>query len=285
MKVWDCLPKEISACLRACTDLREIRIRNNRPTRVNVGGQWYTVGEKGLASYGGGAALGVSCDEIVKRACNNSVYAYEKMLAQGFFTLEDGVRIGVCGNMSGAAEAVFRRYSSLCFRIPHCIGVANDEVMNCCGKGNVVVIGPPCSGKTTLLRDIAVKLSAKHSVLVADERGELFYDEKLLAACDCDVLKWASKRYVFEVGVRAMSPQWIVCDEISVEDTASVKEVVNSGVNIACSAHGKNVGEFVAKFGLKDQFVTAIVLGSIGSKRQIESLGGSNYIENRRNTY
>ena len=121
--------------------------------------------------------------------------------------------------------------------------------------------------------------------MVADERGELFYDEKLLAACDCDVLKWASKRYVFEVGVRAMSPQWIVCDEISVEDTASVKEVVNSGVNIACSAHGKNVGEFAAKFGLQDQFAAAIVLDSIGSKRQIELLGGSNYIENRQNTF
>lgn len=271
MKMWDCLPDEISLRLRGCTDVREIRIRNGRPVRVNIGGRWYVLGETGLGSrYDDGIVASLCCDDIVKLACNNSVYAYEKMLAKGYFTLDDGVRIGVCGEMSAASEPVFRRFSSLCLRVPHHVGVADSEVMECCQKGNVVVIGPPCSGKTTMLRDIAVKLSDKCNVLVADERGELFYDDKLQH--NCDVIKWANKRYTFDVGVRSMSPQWIVCDELSCEDIVAVRSVASSGVHIACSVHGNDLDEFEHRFGMRETFVSAIVLNSVGKKRRVECI-------------
>lgn len=269
MKVWDCLPDEISARLRECSDVREIRIRDGRHVRVNIGNRWYILGKKEFILHGAeGIVSSQCCDDIVRRACNNSVYAYEKMLAKGFFTLDDGVRIGVCGDVSASDEPVFRKYTSLCFRIPHYIGIADSDVMDCCQKGNVVVVGPPCSGKTTMLRDIAVKLSEKYNVLVADERGELFYDEKLHH--NCDVLKWAKKNYTFDVGVRSMSPDWIVCDELALDDISSIKYVASSGVKIACSVHGKNVSELERKFGITDIFATAIVLGTAGTKRIVE---------------
>lgn len=85
MKLWDCLPKAVGDKLRGVTNLREIRLRNDKPVKVNVGGQWYTVGDKGLfATDKNAPLLDETCDDIVKRACNNSVYAYEKMLAKGF---------------------------------------------------------------------------------------------------------------------------------------------------------------------------------------------------------
>ena len=261
MKLLDCLPYEVSESLYAQKDIREIRIRNGRAVRVNVGGKWYFLGARGLVQQRGSALiLDDVCDGIVKRVCNNSIYAYEKMLAKGFFTLEDGVRVGVCGQVAGSNEAVFQKYTSLCFRVPHHVSCVDNATFSQCAKGNVVVIGPPCSGKTTFLRDLSVKLSQENNVLVVDERGELFYDNELLGRTNCDVLKWTSKAYAYEVGVRSMSPNWIVCDELSVDDIPSIKSVVSSGVNIACSAHGYSVEDFEKKFGLSNFFKTAIIL-------------------------
>ena len=263
MKLLDCLPSEVSDALYKQKDVREIRIRNGRAVRLNVGGQWYMLGKSGLVQQRGGAiTLDDVCDGIVKRACNNSIYAYEKMLAKGFFTLEDGVRVGVCGQVAGSKEAVFQKYTSLCFRIPHHVACVDAVTLAQCSKGNVVVIGPPCSGKTTFLRDLSVKLSQDSNVLVVDERGELFYENDLLYSSNCDVLKWTSKAYAFDVGVRSLSPQWIVCDELSSDDVASVRAAVNSGVNVACSAHGYSLEDFSSKFALSCFFKTAIILDS-----------------------
>lgn len=269
MKVWDCLPSEISDKLRGLTDVREIRIRNNRPVRVNVAGTWYFVGTNCLSQNGGGIVLKESCDQIVRRACFNSVYTYEKMLASGFFTMDDGVRVGVCGAVAGAKEPVFQSYSSLCFRIPHNLRVVDEKTFDIVCRGSVAVIGPPCSGKTTFLRDLSTKLSRHYNVLVADERGELFFDGNVSDNSDCDVLKWASKSYAFDVAVRAMSPQWIVCDELCSDDAEAIRSCLNSGVNLACSLHGKNIEDFEQKIGLFKEFATFVVLSQIGDRPKI----------------
>ena len=273
MKLFDCLPIELADALYPLRDVRELRIRNNRAVRVNVSGQWYYVGSSGLSQVAAKAiVVGDVCDTIVKCACNNSVYAYEKMLAKGFFTLEDGVRVGVCGHVAGNHDVVFRKYTSLCFRIPHHVSCVDSKTLSQCRKGNVVVIGPPCSGKTTFLRDLSVKLSQQCSVLVADERGELFYDDELINSCNCDVLKWSSKAYAFEVGIRAMSPDYIVCDELADSDIGFVKSCLNSGVHIACSVHGFSLDDFVNKFGIEKDFTTVIVLNKSNQDFQVKSL-------------
>ena len=273
MKLFDCLPGDIVDALYQLKDIRELRIRNGRPVKVNVAGQWYYVSGSGLTqNIAQAIVLDNVCDNIVKIACNNSIYAYEKMLAKGFFTLEDGVRAGVCGHVAGSCDVVFRKYTSLCFRIPHNVSCVDNDTLSKCRMGNVVVIGPPCSGKTTFLRDLSVKLSRQYSVLVVDERGELFYDENLLSACNCDVLKWSSKAYAFEVGVRAMSPDYIVCDELADSDITAVRSCINSGVNIACSVHGFSLRDFAQKFGMENDFATAIVLNKSKLNFEVKSL-------------
>ena len=276
MKLFDCLPINIVEALYPLKDVRELRIRNNRAVKVNVVGQWYYVCSSGLTQNVSKAIVVEDvCDRIVRLACNNSVYAYEKMLAKGFFTLEDGVRVGVCGHVAGSHDVVFRKYTSLCFRIPHYVSCVDDVTFSRCQKGNVVVIGPPCSGKTTFLRDLAVKLSKQYSVLVVDERGELFYDDELINSCNCDVLKWSNKAYAFEVGIRAMSPDYIVCDELADSDLPFVKSCINSGVNIACSVHGFTAEDFAQKFGMEKDFNTAIVLQRNKFDLQVKTLNNS----------
>ena len=264
---------ELADAICSLKDIRELRVRNNRAVKLNVGGQWYYLCSSGLTQNVAKAiVLGDVCDQIVKIACNNSIYAYEKMLAKGLFTLEDGIRVGVCGHVAGTHDVVFRKYTSLCFRIPHHVSCVDKATLEQCKKGNTVVIGPPCSGKTTFLRDLSVKLSKQYSVLVVDERGELFYEDELISSCDCDVLKWSSKAYAFEVGTRAMSPDYIVCDELSDTDIQFVRLCVSSGVKIACSAHGFTVSDFSAKFGLENDFATAIVLNKENLAYQVKCL-------------
>ena len=262
MKLLECLPCDIADGLSKTQDLRELRIRNGGAVKLNVGGRWYYLGARGtLNTFARGAiVVGEVCDDIVKRACSNSVYAHEKSLANGFFTLEDGVRVGVCGEVFGTDKTVFRQYSSLCFRVPHYVNCVSDKVLQRCIGSNTLVIGAPAAGKTTYLRDLAVKLGQSYNVLVVDERGELFYDNTLLGSSGCDALKWCSKSYAFDVGLRAMSPDYIVCDELAESDVAFVKACLNSGVHLVCSAHGESGDDFNKRFGLLDSFGVVVNL-------------------------
>ncbi len=264
MKLLDCLPLEISDSLQKIRDIRELRIRDNCAVKINVAGHWYCLGKNGLllASAKSAIVADKDCDEIVKKVCGNSIYAYEKSLANGYFTLEDGTRIGVCGHLFGKDKKVFQKYTSLCFRVPHYVNCVTDEVLNKCIHCNTLVLGVPASGKTTYLRDIAVKLGPNYNVLVVDERGELFYDENLIALSNCDVLKWSDKLYAFEAGARALSPQYIVCDELSTDDIPFVKSCIASGIRLICSAHASTEKDFDTRFGLLDLFGLVVNLNS-----------------------
>lgn len=264
MKLFDCLPSEIATHLQDIDDLRELRIRNGGAVKVNVGGRWYYLGVSGalVTIQRRALVIGKVCDDIVKKACANSVYAYEKKLANGFLTLEDGVRVGVCGQVTRSDKRVFQQFTSLCFRVPHYINCVTVDMLEKCKSGNAVVIGVPASGKTTYLRDIAMKLGQAYNVLVVDERGELFFDDNLTTSSGCDVLKWSDKLYAFEVGARAMSPQYIICDELSEEDIPFVRSCVSSGIKLICSAHATNEEDFNKRFGLLDCFNYVINLNN-----------------------
>lgn len=242
MNCTDCLPQEIGAYLKNVQELRELRLRNGKAIKVNVGGRWFWLGKNSLLTSPQRALRFENiCDDFVKKACNQSVYAYEKMLAQGFFTLSDGSRVGVCGVVG--ASGTFKKYTSLCVRLAKYVGCATTNFCD-----SVVVAGPPRSGKTTFLRDFACKLSHTQNVVVVDERGEF-------SACRgfddgfCDVLAFCEKKYAFEVAVRAMSPDWIVCDELAQSEFSLLQNASASGVKVAASLHAENLDELSQRLG------------------------------------
>lgn len=259
MKFTECLPHWIVDCV-ANKDVREIRLRNNSSVRVNVAGQWWCCDAEGLTkSLATCKKLDVLCDDLVKLACNDSIFAYETMLAEGYFTLDDGSRFGVAGAYSSAGN-VFREYTSICIRIPHCINCANKYLIDTVKLGSTLIVGAPATGKTTLLRDIATKLSTLHNVVVVDERGEL---DVCGALNNCDVLKWTSKAVGVEMALRCLSPNYILCDELSAADYIWLPRAVCSGINVVATLHASSVDE-VKKIGVDlANFKTAIICKSI----------------------
>ncbi len=255
MNCIECLPPAAEKVLHGLENIREIRLRNGKGIKVNIGGVWFWVGHNALLTAPTNALRFEDvCDSYVKKACNQSVYAYEKMLAKGFFTLGDGARVGVCGVQ--AEDGIFQRYTSLCIRTANFV--------HCCVEDfcqSVVVAGPPRSGKTTYLRDLACKLSQRCEVVIVDERGEISSCGGFEKRSNCDVFKYASKRYAFEVAVRSMSPDWIVCDELSEYDLPLLPLACASGVRVAASVHAADLSSLKARLGRHlDNFHSAVLL-------------------------
>jgi zinc transport system ATP-binding protein len=92
------------------------------------------------------------------RMCGGSLYSHAPTIAEGYLTLDGGVRVGVCGRAACEGGEVIGVYdvSGLCIRIPAHFSVSGREICNLMQKfrytKGVLIYAPPGVGKTTLLR-------------------------------------------------------------------------------------------------------------------------------------
>lgn len=233
--------------------IREIRLRNGKPVTFDVGGNKFFVCNGVLCknSVGALSVTGKEISEVLEKATEGSIFTYEKQLTEGYLTLQDGARIGIGGQLSFSEDgrAYYRSLQSMCIRIAHCIEGASKCLWGQ-EKCNVLVCGQPASGKTTFIRDYAQYLSQRCNVLVADERGEItLCDGFDKDAIFCDVLLWGSKKFCFETGVRSLSPDVIVCDELSMSDRDSLRYALTCGVYVVASVHASGEEDVRAKLG------------------------------------
>lgn len=242
-------------------DLCEIRIRVAQPILLRFLNNQCFLGKNGIVLDKQLAVLPSKeeVEEIVFLACNKSVYAYIGQLLNGFLPYLGGTRIGVCGEVVLNNEKIIslKNFSSINIRIPH-------EIKNCSFKvkkyfsdplKSVLVVSRPSCGKTTFLRDMIYQLRDKKiNTLIVDEREELsgIKDGKSSFALNdtCDVLTNCSKKFAFEWGIRSMSPELIVCDEIFKNDLDLIKMVAQSGVKIFASIHADSVFNALTKLEL-----------------------------------
>ena len=221
----------------------ELRLRANKPTRIYYYDDWAYLGMYGIAHRKENA---IYCDindiaDCVFRAGKCSVYAIEEQIKRGFITAENGERVGLAGEFvfDKGEPLTIRNITGLCVRVPHeKIGCSTEVYQRCMSDKlySTLICSPPGLGKTTILRDVARKICEKtrYNVLICDERGEIGVGE---VGDSADLLRFGDKNTTLEVGIRAMRPDVIITDELSVADCASLERAVNAGIIIIASAH------------------------------------------------
>lgn len=187
--------------------------------------------------------------------CGHSIHTYEEQLAEGFFTVEGGHRIGVAGGLRYENGRVvgFRWLSGLNIRISRDYFIALPEritgYLEKCW-GNLLVVGPPGSGKTTLLRSIIRELQQRNlRFTVVDTRRELV---PVAMGAPCYT---GTRSDGILYSLRGMNPQFIVCDEIaSREDILAIQQALGAGVRVIASMHGErsSFSERVQAIGMSE---------------------------------
>ena len=256
----ECISNIIN-CKICVKELSEIRIRKNKPIVVFIKGQPYYICKNGLSCSIEEALFADQemINDIIYKSSDYSIYAVNEQIKQGFIMLENGIRIGIGGNVVCENNNIktITNWNSLNIRIPHNIKnfslCAFDEIINETGINNALIISPPGAGKTTFLRDFVYQLS-KHNycinVGIIDERGEISggNNSGLDLGNYCDIISYCTKSQGFNMFIRAMNPSLIVTDEIgSEQDIQCLINAMNSGVKVVATIHASSIEQLKRK--------------------------------------
>lgn len=246
--------------------LNEIRLRREQPLILVFGKCCLFITEKGkLLNHYSEQAYVVDDDEfdlIFRRLNNYSVHSVIDNLTRGFITADGGNRIGVTSTAVFKDRQVssVKDISSLNIRIANEVKDCSRPILNMLyinAFPSIIVASPPAGGKTTFLRDFARLLAGGFNnryrkVAIVDERNEIAYKGINGINADIgyntDVLTGFPKSVGIEMAIRTLSPEIIVCDEISSSDEVSaIADGFLSGVKFAVSVHASSRSELAGK--------------------------------------
>lgn len=281
------LPNELKA------SVQEIRIRAEKPLVLSMGRKTMFVDKAFELSDSIENSVTASFDDIVasfQNVCCYSVYSHQNEIKNGFVTMGSGHRVGICGTAvtSHGEISSVRDISSLNIRIAREIPDAAEELLQRVGsvEGGLLIVGMPCSGKTTILRDLARRISLGIGcrimrTSVVDERSELSGTYAGIARNDLglsDILNGYSKHEGIMQALRTLSPEAIICDEIGASaDMRAIEQGINAGVSIVATIHAGSYRELLARSQGKalinsGAFRTVVILESRENAGKISEL-------------
>ena len=286
----DFLPEKILNTVKENYDkLSEVRFRKNFPISVLSEGKRRFISESGLTDKPdcGICCLGADIDYVINRVTEKSLYAFNDEIKNGYVTTKNGIRIGLSGTCvtENGKIVTMKNFTSLNVRVPHKIYNCSDKIYNEIFDKNkefiksALIIAPPAGGKTTLLKDLCLKFDcfSRVQILIIDERGE-FSD---ISGKNIDKLSYSDKQYAFDCGIRSLSPNLVVTDELASEkDWNCAKCATLSGTTVLASCHGKNIKDVVEKNGFsKNIFERYFLVGCNGNPGKIEKIYDENFNE------
>ena len=218
-------------------------------------------------------------ESILLSFCQGSVYSHFNTIREGYINLGQGIRVGICGKatiQNGNITGV-RDFNSLNIRMPKRIYGAGDHLfdilLNDRFLSSVLLYSSPGVGKTSILRELICKLSDMSEpirVSVIDSREELIAGIENNVCVDFFLAY--PKEQAISFATRTMTPQIIICDEISTQDEANaILHSANCGVTFVATTHASGVEELKQKEILKPLFLKNIFKYALGVSRQYGS--------------
>lgn len=252
--------------------IEEIRVRLNKPFIIKKSGKEWFLTETGEKTREERKAYLVHKNDIsqtMELLSSYSIYAFQEELRKGYLTIEGGHRIGLSGKTVVEQEKVMtmKDINGMNIRISHEIKGCSDKILPFLIEKEEVchtlILSPPGCGKTTLLRDIIRQVSngvpgkiEGRNVGIVDERSEIAGCFQGKAQNEIgirsDVLDCCPKAEGMRMLIRSMAPRVIAVDEIGrIEDVHAIEEIVNTGVKLICTIHGRNLEDLKKKNDLK----------------------------------
>lgn len=275
-KIKEYLPSKIQKALDKLSDdtqnkISEIRLRSGNVSTVTLWGENLFICDTGISKQK------IRCikvtksdiDEFIYKLCDGSVYSYENSIKQGYIT-RFGARTGICGTavIKGTEICGFSEITGVNIRVPCHIPGCSEYILKklphtffSSGKG-LLVASAPGIGKTTLLRDLAITLSKGinkdsinsskvYRVSIIDERNEIYIPSHFTDCC-VDIYSGISKQNGFELAIRCMSPEIIICDEIgSAKDADAINLAHTGGISVIASIHSSSLDDIFSKPSIK----------------------------------
>ena len=192
-------------------------------------------------------------EDIVESITDGSLYAHVDTIKEGYISVGNGIRAGICGTAVLENNSILgiKDISSINIRLPQKILNASNFVYSLLHKSNfdasILIYSPPGVGKTSILRDLILKLNDTNKRFsVIDSRDEII--TPFLNSISCDTFISYPKGLAIEMATKSMTPEIIICDEISTEKEAdAILKASHNGVKFIATTHASSYEELQSK--------------------------------------